>query len=219
MEEEGMSIPSVSDKRGLTLIELLVGMVICGFAVAGTYRLFVAQGKAYAVQEQVVEVQQNIRGSMEILTRDLRMAGFDDEATPLVTITRPSTLPEDNAITVRYEHNGAPYEVRYWLDEASRLNRQETKNGLSTAEVLLENVVTLRFSYGVDGDGDGAMDDLNGNGAMDDWVAAGDVGDASVVAVRVSLAARPEQTNPDVQAVSPRTLVSAVTLRNLTFTR
>jgi prepilin-type N-terminal cleavage/methylation domain-containing protein len=214
-----MTIQSVSDKKGLTLIELLVGMVICGIAVAGIYRLFIAQGKAYAVQDQVVEVQQNIRGTMEILTRDLRMAGFDDEATPLVTITNPPAVPEDNAITVRYEHNGDPYEVRYWLDETSRLNRRETKNGLTTAEVLLENVEALRFSYGVDEDGDGAMDDRNGNGTMDDWVAAGDVGNAKVVAVRVSLTASPERTNPDVQAVSPRTLVSAVTLRNLTFTR
>jgi hypothetical protein len=166
-----------------------------------------------------VEVQQNIRGTMEILVRDLRLAGFDDEATPLVTITNPPTVPEDHAITVRYEHNGNPYEVRYWVDETSRLNRQETKSGLSSTEILLENVGTLRFSYGVDEDGDGAMDDRNGNGTMDDWVAAGDVGNAKVVAVRVSLKANPERTNPDIQAVSPRTLVSAVTLRNLTFTR
>jgi prepilin-type N-terminal cleavage/methylation domain-containing protein len=219
VEEGNMNIQSVLDKKGFTLIELLVGIVICGIAVAGIYQLFIAQTKAYAVQEQVVEVQQNIRGTMEILVRDLRLAGFDDEATPLVTITNPPTVPEDHAITVRYEHNGNPYEVRYWVDETSRLNRQETKSGLSSTEILLENVGTLRFSYGVDEDGDGAMDDRNGNGTMDDWVAAGDVGNAKVVAVRVSLKANPERTNPDIQAVSPRTLVSAVTLRNLTFTR
>ena len=194
-------------------------MVICGIATAGIYRLVITQGKTYAVQEQVVEVQQTIRGTMEILVRDLRMAGFDEEGTPLVSIAKPPTVPEDHAITIRYEYKGVSYEVRYGVDETSRLNRQETKNGSSSTETLLENVISLVFSYGIDEDEDGAMDDRNGNGLMDDWVAAGDVEGANVVAVRVSLTASPEQRNPDVQAVSPRTLVSAVTLRNVTFMR
>ena len=63
--------------KGMTLIELLVALVICGMVVAGIYRVFVAQSKAYTVQDQVVEVQQSVRSAMEILLRDLRMAGFD----------------------------------------------------------------------------------------------------------------------------------------------
>jgi hypothetical protein len=50
------------------------------------------------------------------------------------------------------------------------------------------------------------------------WVAAGETGIGKVVAVRVVLTANPDQTNPDVKNwVSPRTLTSAVTIRNLSL--
>lgn len=207
------------NKKGLTLIELLVGLVICAIVVAGIYRLFIAQGKAYVVQDQVVEVQQNVRSAMEVMLRDLRMAGFDDDTTPLVTNPEPPVLPGDTSVTVRYEYASAPYEVLYRLDAGSVLNRLETKNGVSTTETILENVDALTFSYGVDEDNDNAMDDRNGNGLADDWVSAGTVGNLKIVAVRVSLTGRATQVNPDLQNVTPRTLVSAVTLRNLSLMR
>jgi type IV pilus assembly protein PilW len=206
--------------KGLTLIELLVGMVICAMVVAGIYRLFVAQSRAYTVQDQVVEVQQNIRSAMEIMLRDLRMTAFDDDRTPLVTVTQPALVPGDHAITVRYEHENAPYEVRYWLEGGTTLNRQETRNGVSTTETILENVEALNYTYGVDENEDGAMDDLNVLGVReDDWVSATTAGTLKVVSVRVSLTARPTQTSPDVQNVTPRTLVSAITFRNLSLMR
>ena len=207
------------NKKGLTLIELLVGLVICAIVVAGIYRLFIAQGKAYVVQDQVVEVQQNVRSAMEVMLRDLRMAGFDDDTTPLVTNPEPPVLPGDTSVTVRYEYGNAPYEVLYRLDAGSVLNRQETKNGVNTTETILENVDDLTFWYGVDEDNDNAMDDRNGNGLADDWVSAGTVGNLKVVAVRVSLTGSAMQVNPDLQNVKPRTLVSAVTLRNLSLMR
>ena len=208
------------NKRGLTLIELLIGLVICAIVVAGIYRLFISQGKAYVVQDQVVELQQNVRSAMEVMLRDLRMAGFDDDITPLVTNPEPPVLPGDNSVTIRYEYASAPYEVLYSLDAGSVLNRLETKNGVSgPTETILENVDDLTFWYGVDEDNDGAMDDRNGNGLADDWVPAGTVGNLKVVAVRVSLTGRATQVNPDLQNVKPRTLVSAVTLRNLSLMR
>jgi type IV pilus assembly protein PilW len=202
--------------KGITLIELLVGLLICGLVIAGIYRVFVAQSKAYTVQDQVVEVQQSIRSAMEILLRDLRMAGFDDDnlQSP-ITIANPIATPlADNSITVSYEYydkNSAQYQehmVAYRRDApSSRLFRQLTVNDVpSPQEVLLDKVDELSFSYGVD---------VNEDGALDQWVSSGSVGMSKVVAVRVTLTARPGQVNPDVKMVSPRTLASTVTLRNL----
>jgi hypothetical protein len=65
----------------------------------------------------------------------------------------------------------------------------------------------LDFTYGVDD---------NDDDVVDRWVLAAGVGVGRVIAVRVVLTARPNQTNPDVQkAVSPRTLDSIVMMRNL----
>jgi prepilin-type N-terminal cleavage/methylation domain-containing protein len=208
-----------SNQRGVTLIELLVVLVICCMLVGGIYRLFIAQSKAYNMQEQVVEAQQNTRAAMEILLRDLRMTGYDDDRTPLVILPNPPVLPADNAITVNFEYNGALYQVRYWRDPSSRLMRQQTIGGVSTTDVVLENVQDITFNYGVDENDDGAMDDLNDNGILDDWVPSGSVGNRRVVAVRSSLTARTAQINPDLRNTSPRTLVSAVTFRNMSLVR
>jgi type IV pilus assembly protein PilW len=55
------------NRNGITLVELLIGLIISSIVIAGIYRSFIAQSKAYSVQDQVVEVQQSIRIAMEIL--------------------------------------------------------------------------------------------------------------------------------------------------------
>src|SRR5512137_2481214 len=118
------------NKKGITLIELLVAFVICGLVVAGIYRVFLAQTKAYTVQDQVVEVQQNIRSGMEILLRDLRMAGYDsDSSTSKITIANPILVDlakGDHEVTVNYEYDDTHrYEITYSLTGGS-LTRQLT---------------------------------------------------------------------------------------------
>jgi type IV pilus assembly protein PilW len=202
------------NRKGMTLIELLVVLVISGLVVGGMYQLFIAQSRAYTNQDHVVEVQQSIRGATDLLLRDLRMAGYDDDRTPGTLVSTPVFIPEDNAFTEKYEYNNAVRQVRYYVDGTARLIRQQTENGLTITEPLLENVVSLSIGYGVDEDGDGAMDDRNGNGLTDDWISSGTVGTLKVVAARVTLTARPTQVDPQLQA-SPRTLVSSVTFRNM----
>jgi prepilin-type N-terminal cleavage/methylation domain-containing protein len=218
--------------KGITLIELLVAMVICAMVVAGIYRVFIAQSKAYTVQDQVLEVQQSVRSAMEILLRDLRVAGYDDyRVDSTVTITNPIVYPvSSSSITVNYEYYDsatAQYQqhtVHYWRDAASStLMRQLTVDNVARPqEILLENVDAFELTYGLDADGDGGIDDRNGNNVIDegDWVSSGVVGSTKVVAVRIDLTARPNQVNEDVQkTVSPRRLISSITLRNLCLDR
>jgi len=220
---------AILNSKGITLIELLIVLVISALLVGGIYRLFVAQTRAYTVQDQVVEVQQSIRGAMEIMLRDLRMAGFDSDAiTSKITIANP-VIVGDHTVTVNYEYDDTTqYTVIYSRDTVtSTLTRQLTTikdDGTTVAgpqEVLLENVEALDFTYGLDGDGDGAMDDRDGDGKIDDddWVPAAGVGTTKVVAVRVLLTARAAEVNPDLQVTSPRTLVTSVTLRNQCLSR
>lgn len=218
---EKMKGNSTLSEKGITLIELLVTLVIGGIIIGGIYRLFVVQTKAYTVQDQVVEVQQNTRAAMEILLRDLRMTGFDDDNNPGITFKYPPDPSQDvyilgdNAITVNYEYydkTALQYQkhtVAYWRDApSSRLIRQLTVNNVaSPQETLLENLGALNFTYGIDTDNDGRVNN---------WVSAAAVGTSTVVAIRVRLTGGPDPINPDVQkTVSPRTLESIVTLRNL----
>jgi len=205
----------IFNRKGLTIIELLVGLVIFSIIIAATYRLFITQSRAYTVQDQVVETQQSIRSAMEILLRDLRMTGFDnDSLNSKITIPIP-LIAGINDVTINYEFDDTTqYSVRYWRDGATQtLNRQLTSTKddgtsvVSPADLLLENVEELQFNYGVD---------TNEDKALDSWVDAGTINGARVVAIRVRLTARPEQAAPeDQKMMSPRTLETAVTLRNL----
>ena len=214
-----MNSTTIKNQKGITLIELVVAFVIFAIASAASYRLFVSQGRAYAVQDQVVEIQQNIRSGMEIMLRDVRMAGFDnDNPSSKIDINTP-LVPGDHSITVDYECDDTTrYTVAYWRENPSgRLLRQliATKDdGTSVAGpqcVLLENVDALNFVYGIDHDAAGNQD-----GTVDYWEAdSTNIGGRRVVAVRFQLTGRPDSINPDVQkVVSPRTLESIVTLRN-----
>ena len=60
----------------MTLIELLIAMAITGMLGAGVYRTFVGQQHTYEVQDQIVDMQQNVRMAISRMTRELRMAGF-----------------------------------------------------------------------------------------------------------------------------------------------
>jgi hypothetical protein len=93
----------------------------------------------------------------------------------------------------------------------SRLIRQLTINEVAgSPDILLENVDAFSLTYGID---------TNDDGKLDRWVPAEKVEKNKVIAVEVVLSVMPAQINPDISAVSPRTLASTVTLRNLPILR
>lgn len=93
------------NRNGVTLIELMVALVISIFLIASIYRTFIGQQKTFATQEQVVDVQQNIRFAISNMTREIKMAGFGNisnllpvtiNGTPYTNIVTPAA----NALTI-----------------------------------------------------------------------------------------------------------------------
>lgn len=64
------------NRKGLTLIELLIALIISSVLIAAIYKTFISQQQTYTVQEQVVDMQQNIRAAINQMIREIRMAGF-----------------------------------------------------------------------------------------------------------------------------------------------
>jgi len=62
-------------EKGVTLIELMIVLVIAAVLVGGVYTLFATQQRSYSVQDQVTGVQQDARAALDIMARDIRMAG------------------------------------------------------------------------------------------------------------------------------------------------
>jgi len=66
-----------ADNAGFTLIELLITLLISMIVIGSIYTAFQSQQHTYIVQDQVVEMQQNIRAALMLMVRDIRMAGYD----------------------------------------------------------------------------------------------------------------------------------------------
>src|SRR4030095_1090717 len=55
-------------------------MAISLIIIAGIYQLFYTQQRSYLAQDQVVEMQQNLRAGLYLLAKDIRSAGYDPSA-------------------------------------------------------------------------------------------------------------------------------------------
>lgn len=59
-------------RRGFTLVELLIGLVLIGIVSAGIYRVLVNNQRIYQAQTQRIDMLQNIRAGVAVLPAELR---------------------------------------------------------------------------------------------------------------------------------------------------
>jgi len=72
-------------KRGFTLIELLISMVVGIILMGAMVSTFLIQRKSYDIQEQVTQMNQNARAAMDLMSREIRMAGYQVEGIDEIT--------------------------------------------------------------------------------------------------------------------------------------
>lgn len=63
-------------QSGFTLIEILIALVVSSIIMTGVFTAFLTQQDIYAEQEQVAEMQQNIRVGLDFMVHEIRMAGY-----------------------------------------------------------------------------------------------------------------------------------------------
>ena len=62
--------------KGLTLIELLIGICLSSIVVLALYGILTSQNRTYALQDDTSAMQQSLRVALENMARTIRMAGF-----------------------------------------------------------------------------------------------------------------------------------------------
>lgn len=72
---------------GVSLIELMVALVVGLILLAGLIQVYLSNKQSYNAQEQLARMQENGRFAMELITRDLRRAGFWGGNVDLTAIT------------------------------------------------------------------------------------------------------------------------------------
>jgi prepilin-type N-terminal cleavage/methylation domain-containing protein len=141
-------------KNGLTLIELLIALVLSGILIAALYQLFIRQQKTYTVQDQVADMQQNIRVAIDQMTREIRMAGYGGNILAIFSNINGFAniiTPANNSITILLadqvgvlKQNATKGTTQLKATNASVFNTDKKKylclNGLNN--YLIQSIVT-----------------------------------------------------------------------------
>jgi type IV pilus assembly protein PilW len=75
----------LGDDRGFSLVELMAAVVITAVIVAAALTTVVSSNRANQVNSQVADTQQNVRVAMDLISKDIRLAGFNYNATDTAT--------------------------------------------------------------------------------------------------------------------------------------
>jgi type IV pilus assembly protein PilW len=108
------------NETGFTLIELLAVIFVSSIIMAAIYSLFISQHVAFSAQEQMSEMMQNLRVSMDQMSREIRLAGYKNSTSTFngIATAQPTTIriladlnqdgdtvDDDEDITYSYDAN------------------------------------------------------------------------------------------------------------------
>lgn len=133
------------DQRGVTLVELMVAMALATLVTTFAFRHFAVQNQQYETQINTTQVRQGVRAAMDLLVREIRMAGYDPTNSGISGIVYHATilkirsdLDGDGTVT------GQDESVDYTYD-GSQGAILRTANGSTFA--LVEDVQGFTYGY------------------------------------------------------------------------
>ena len=174
---------------GFTIIEIMVSLAMTSILLLGTASLFSSSYRGGQVQSTVSDMSATGRFALDVLARDLRMAGYRDAnwamgalGDPLVAIDGLAADGGDT-VTVQYEAardcNFVPTVAGVATNQFNVFNTVLQCNG----QPLVDGIEQMQVYFG---------EDLNGDGSANRFMAPGTAGLVMnrVVAVRLHLLVR-----------------------------
>ena len=148
-------------RRGFTLIEMLVAMVIVGIMGIALVGFLRAQHQTVVRQNSGVLATQNARAAVDMLARELRNAGYSPRGT--VSGAQLTTIDADSVgwtADMNADGDTLDSSVGSW-DERVAYYKQGTSLmravGGAAGDPVTDNVDSLRFTY-LDADGNATAD-------------------------------------------------------------
>lgn len=201
---------AVNNQKGFTLIELLVTLVIGAMITGAAYATYSFQQKAYYTQEQVAQMQQNLRAAFYLIIEKIQMAGYDpgDSGNFGITSALAGRLqltgdenedgvfdPEErldigftSAVSSEYrdvDGNGIPDLSTNGVPNAVNLSIQEysTAGNPGGYQAIAENIQAVEFLY---------LDSAGTNLALTPPLNLGDIR-----SVQITILAKAERSDPE----------------------
>ena len=139
----------IPGNQGFTLAELMLAMGIMMVVITAIISLFTSLNRMYTTQGVAAGVQQVTRAGIDIMTRNIRMAGFDPLDTKTIGIVAAA---EDNIrFTYDTDEDGTiatdgDEDITYLLNANNQLIQQKNGNSASN-QSLVDHVSDLTFRY------------------------------------------------------------------------
>ena len=173
-----MMIAIKNDPKGMTLIELLVAMAASMIVMAAIYGTYQGQEKAFVNQQLVIDMQQNVRAAMLLMTREIRMTGYDPAAADGIdndglngvddaAESSGATLLKAGKDWIQFsadlsgdsDVSDANEDITYQIS-GSDLVRIDATDGVE--QIVSYDIEAVGFAYAYDEDTDGQLDTFDG---------------------------------------------------------
>ena len=133
--------------KGFTLAEVLIALALLSIFMAAVIGLFFSIETSYATQNAAAGLQQVVRTGMDIMTHQIRMAGYN----PMKITTTPMGFQDDSTesfIHFTYDLDldstlSTNEDIAYMLED----NKLKIQSSGGNKITLLDNVSELKFSY------------------------------------------------------------------------
>lgn len=183
MMNRPMQNSTKKEVQGFTLVELLIAMVISLVVIGSLSGTFIFQRKTYDVQEQITEMQQTARAAMDMISREVKMAGYDPSYPKVFSILSANFgIPYSaTQLAIRADLNGdgdtsdTHENIIYTYDSTDKQIDRNTGGG---AQPFAENIQSFTFQYY----------DIDGNTTTTD---------ADIRQIDITITARTSNPDPD----------------------
>lgn len=150
----------MKNQKGISLTELMVTMLLGLVLIAGIGHLFLSANRTYILQDELSRIQENARVAMDILTQDIRMAGFTSCPQQAALANAIATNTNDRAWMAHFDRGilGIPVSENSRVDSAADseiiivhkldLDRVLTVNSHNTSAATLTSNATHTYNEG-----------------------------------------------------------------------
>lgn len=155
--------------RGFSLVELLIAMAVGLVVLGAAYSVFTLQNKTFGNQEEIVAMQQNVRAGMDMMAREIGMAGYDPASVNCFNCNPPAYIFFGATVNASQLQIRADLDGNGTIDAASQenaiyafdaANYRITRNIGGGAQSFVENVQSFTFEY-LDGSGNATASSTN----------------------------------------------------------